>query len=110
MRRTKEQKLIRQYNEEIHIASDLEGEDLYTLDESEVEDFDKWDRQKHTQYLIVESINTLQDYDNELYVGVDLRFNNKNNHCIVFTHEQITEMYNYHVKNKNLNHTASNNY
>lgn len=32
--------LIRQYNEETHLG--LEGEDLYTLDESEIEQFEKW--------------------------------------------------------------------
>ena len=31
---------IKQYNEEIHI--DLIGDDLYTLDESEIDDFEKW--------------------------------------------------------------------
>lgn len=33
---------IREYNEEMHEGTTLEGEDLYTIDESEVEDFGKW--------------------------------------------------------------------
>ncbi len=36
------EELIREYNETFHNGSDLEGEDLYTLDESELEDFEQW--------------------------------------------------------------------
>lgn len=35
-------KLIREYNEDMHPGYDLQGEDLYTLDESELEEFENW--------------------------------------------------------------------
>jgi hypothetical protein len=37
-------KAIKEFNEEIHIASDLTGQDLLTLDESEVDDFLNWSK------------------------------------------------------------------
>ncbi len=38
----KSKMLYREFNEQMHQGSDLQGEDLYTLDESEVEDFNTW--------------------------------------------------------------------
>ena len=34
--------LIREYNEEIHVGTTLEEDELYSLDEFEIEDFLKW--------------------------------------------------------------------
>lgn len=38
---------IKEYNQEFHIASDLKGEELRTLDESEVDDFISWAKRIH---------------------------------------------------------------
>ena len=39
---TSKEQLIREYNEDMHPGYGLNDEDLYTLDESELEDFENW--------------------------------------------------------------------
>lgn len=53
---TELEKTIRKYNEEVHAESNLSGEDLYTLDESELDDYINW-KANNTQELVVQSIS-----------------------------------------------------
>lgn len=48
----KDQKdLIKKYNEEMHPGHFLKGKDLITLDESELEDFEKWRNRNKTKVM-----------------------------------------------------------
>jgi hypothetical protein len=53
--------LIRKYNEEIHVGSGLTGDDLYTLDESEIEDFEKWCKKELLKGKFVVAYDTICD-------------------------------------------------
>jgi len=75
MKTTKEQKLIRQYNEEFHFASDLEGADLYSLDESEVEDFEKWVKTYKTHKI--EGISLIEIEPKKLKKGMLVLWGNQ---------------------------------
>jgi len=53
--------MIRKYNEEIHVGSGLTGDDLYILDESELEDFEKWCKKELLKGKFVIAYDTICD-------------------------------------------------